>query len=83
MRIKNYGGAHETLLEFDNDMQILFSYSTPVAGFIPGHGYFSVEEHYSKTTTRHVNKYHAGREPSLTLNVVDFADMLGTWGVHA
>jgi len=82
MKIRKYGGANETLIEFDNDMEILFSYSTPVAGFIPGHGYFSVDEHYSSTTTRHVNKYHAGREPAMRLTEKGVEEMVGSWGMH-
>ena len=82
MRIKNYGGANETLIEFANDMQIMFSYSTPVAGFIPGHGYFLVDEHYSQTSTRHVNKYLAGCEPSLTLTEAAITDMVGSPGIR-
>ena len=41
---------------------ILFSYSTPVAGFHPVHGpnekgHFKTAQWYSQTTTRHINKY--------------------------
>jgi hypothetical protein len=41
---------------------LLFSYSTPVAGFSPVHGpnesgHFKPAEWYSKTTTRHIKKY--------------------------
>jgi hypothetical protein len=41
---------------------LLFSYSTPVAGFSPVHGpnesgHFKTAQHYSQTTTRHIKKY--------------------------
>ena len=64
MRIKTYGGANETLVEMDGEHvdEGLFSYSTPVAAFVPGIGYVRTTEHYSSTTTRHINKYLDGRE---------------------
>ena len=41
---------------------LLFSYSTPVAGFRPVHGpnesgHFKTAKWYSQTTTRHIKKY--------------------------
>ena len=59
MRIKTYGGANETLVEMDGEHvdEVLFSYSTPVAAFVPGIGYVRTTEHYSSTTTRHITRY--------------------------
>ncbi len=58
MKIKHIG-SNMTEIEV-NGTFILFSYNTPVAGRsikISDDGYFKTSEHYSATTTRHVNKY--------------------------
>jgi len=50
--------AHNmTVLELDNGTEILFSYSTPVAGNNNLSGFFVTEENYSRTTTRPINRY--------------------------
>ena len=50
--------AHNmTVLELDNGTEILFSYSTPVAGNNNLSGFFVTEENYSRTTTKHINRY--------------------------
>ena len=58
----NYG-SNMTLVKF-KDSEILFSYSTPVAGrnldidYLPFEkGLFKTEEKFSATTTKHINKY--------------------------
>ena len=40
-----------------NGSKVLFSYSTPGAGFHLNDGNFKTAEKYSRTTTKHVNKY--------------------------
>ena len=42
------------------DVEILFSYRTPVAAFIPGRGYVRTAHKFSKTTSKHINIW-AGR----------------------
>ena len=49
-------GSNMTELHTDTAF-VLFSYSTPVAGSADGIGLFKTEESFSKTTTRHINKY--------------------------
>ena len=50
--------AHNmTVLELDNGTEILFSYSTPVAGNHNLSGFFVTDELYSRTTTKHINRY--------------------------
>ena len=57
--------SNMTVLELDNGTEVLFSYSTPVAGkimpfyyhFLTLPGFFVTEENYSRTTTRHINRY--------------------------
>ena len=39
---------------------VLYSYQTPAAAFVPGRGYLRTEEHYSCTTSRHVNAWARG-----------------------
>ena len=52
--------SNMTELEFDS-VSILFSYKTPVAGW-DNDGAFRTSEHYSATTTKHVNKYLGGKD---------------------
>jgi len=58
----NYG-SNMSLVKY-KDSEILFSYSTPVAGrnldidYLPfANGLFKTEEKFSATTTKHINKY--------------------------
>jgi len=44
-----------------NGISVLFSYSTPVAGWDDS-GAFRTSEHYSSTTTKHINKYLGGKD---------------------
>ena len=39
-----------------SDKSVLFSYKTPVAGH-DSDGPFRTDQQYSKTTTKHINKY--------------------------
>lgn len=39
------------------DKTILFSYKTPVAYHQAGVGYFKTNKYWSKTTSRHINKW--------------------------
>jgi hypothetical protein len=58
-------GSNMTEL-YINGVSILFSYSTPVAGY-DHDGAFRTDTWYSSTTTRHINKYLGkgnGREVS-------------------
>lgn len=53
-------GSNQTELTLNNGVTVLFSYQTPVAAHIPGRGFVRTEQHYSKTTTGHINKWLAG-----------------------
>lgn len=59
MRLKNLG-ANVAVLITNHGHEILYSYETAVAGYSPLIGHFKSKEHYSKTTSRHINKYLAG-----------------------
>ena len=47
--------ANQTELEYSDGVTILYSYSTPVAAFVPGVGACCTTKHYSATTSRHIN----------------------------
>lgn len=49
-------GSNVTTIEV-GDATILFSYDTPVAAHIVGRGFLRTSEHYSATTSRHINKW--------------------------
>tara|TARA_A100001037_G_C14601551_1_gene393166 strand:+ start:264 stop:494 length:231 start_codon:yes stop_codon:yes gene_type:complete len=44
-----------------NNTTILFSYSTPVAGY-SDEGAFRTDKWYSVTTSKHINKYLGGKD---------------------
>jgi len=48
-----------TELQLDDGTTVLFSYETPVACSTVN-GWFKTEQWYSKTTTKHVNKWLEG-----------------------
>ena len=48
-------GSNQTILK-TGSREVLFSYETPVAGF-DGTNWFRTEEKFSRTTTKHINKY--------------------------
>jgi len=59
MRLNNIGSNITEVVI--NNTTILFSYSTPVAGW-DNEGAFRTAEHYSPTTTKHINKYLGGKD---------------------
>ena len=50
-------GYNQTVVNLNNGTEIFFSYDTPVAGQSADGIYFRTEEYYSRTTSRHINKY--------------------------
>ena len=58
MKLKQIG-SNMTLVDLNN-ASILVSYETPVAAFIEGHGYLKTAKKWSKTTSRHINKWLEG-----------------------
>ena len=48
-------GSNQTEIEHLSGLTVLFSYSTPVAVFVPGKGALCTTRKYSKTTSRHIN----------------------------
>ena len=52
-------GSNVTLLHLPVG-SILFSYKTPVAAYVSGRGYVRTAHHFSKTTSKHINKWIGG-----------------------
>ena len=52
-------GANQTQLSVGDNL-ILFSYKTPVAAWVSGRGWLRTSTKYSKTTTKHINKWLRG-----------------------
>jgi hypothetical protein len=59
MRLNNIG-SNQTSISTNNGTEVFFSYTTPVAAFVPGRGYIRTDRSYSVTTSRHINAW-AGR----------------------
>ena len=49
-------GSNQTEIERADGVTVLYSYSTPVAAFVPGKGALCTNKRYSKTTSGHVTK---------------------------
>lgn len=53
-------GSNMSVLTLHDGTQVLFSYRTPVAASLPNNGYIVTTDKYSKTTSRHINKWLDG-----------------------
>ncbi len=49
-------GSNQTELTIGETL-MLFSYQTPVVAYVPGRGWLRTREHYSRTTSKHINKW--------------------------
>ena len=52
--------ANQTQLVLADGTEIFFSYETPVAAQLPNFEYIKTATKWSKTTTRHINKWLDG-----------------------
>ena len=52
--------ANQNEVSINDGTQIFFSYRTPVAAYLPSKGYVRTERFWSKTTSRHINKWLQG-----------------------
>jgi len=52
--------SNVNLIRLNNGTQVLFSYRTPVAAHVPGQGFFRTNHNWSKTTSKHINKWLRG-----------------------
>ena len=73
MKIKREGNSTVVTLR---DLEVLFSYNTPVAGFVAGKGYFKTDRFYSPTTSKHINAYVRGDAMTVSQDWIE--DLLNT-----
>jgi hypothetical protein len=52
--------SNVNLIRLNNGTQVLFSYRTPVAAHVPGEGFFRTNHNWSRTTSKHINKWLRG-----------------------
>ena len=50
------------MITFDNGVQVLFSYETPVAARLGRHGNVKTKTKWSRTTSKHINLWLEGEE---------------------
>ena len=50
-------GSNQTEVSYSSGVRALFSYSTPVAVYLPGRGFIITSVKHSRTTSRHINAY--------------------------
>ncbi|MFW5848084.1 MAG: hypothetical protein ACOCVF_04140 [bacterium] len=55
----NVIGQNQTEIILNSGDKVFFSYNTPVAAWIDGNPYKTLNR-YSKSTTKHINNYFAG-----------------------
>lgn len=53
-------GSNQTQITKPDGTRVLFSYSTPVAAYVPGRGYIRTTTSHSKTTSKHINAWLSG-----------------------
>ena len=78
LKLKPIGSNHSELTyrnENGEDITILFSYQTPVAGY-DEHGAFRTDEKFSRTTSKHINKYLGGKDVGRTIPQADIEGMV-------
>ena len=59
MKLLNIG-SNQTQIEIGKGVLVLFSYETPVAAYVPGQGYLCTATKWSRTTSKHINKWLNG-----------------------
>jgi len=66
-------GYNQTVVNLNNGAEVFFSYDTPVAVKTPAYEYLRTSTYYSKTTSRHINKWLEGvttkKVPQEVINV--------------
>ena len=58
-----------------NNITLLYSYETPVAGY-DDKGAFRTDEKFSSTTSKHINKYLGGKDVGRTIPQADIEGMV-------
>ena len=71
----NVVGSNQTELVKADGTTVFFSYNTPVAVFIPGHGALVTSTKYSRTTSKHatqaLNRWGATKNSPVTQEEVN------------
>ena len=70
MKLMNIG-SNQTQIEIGQGVFVLFSYKTPVAAFIPGQGYIRTNHKWSRTTSKHINKWLGDKATEVDQSVLD------------
>ena len=71
-------GSNMTELSI-NGVDVLFSYRTPVACHVPGEGFYRTAQHYSVTTSKHINKWlRANGSGNATVKPQSYFDTLAS-----
>ena len=55
--MKRIGKQSAWEVSYENDAQFLLSYTTPVAGYIPGLGFIETDRKWSVTTSKHITQW--------------------------
>jgi hypothetical protein len=67
-------GSNQTEIENEHGVTVLYSYSTPVAAFVPSRGALCTTQKYSRTTSKHItlalNRWGATRH-NVEQSVID------------
>ena len=58
-----------------NNITLLYSYETPVAGY-DDQGAFRTDEKFSRTTSKHINQYLGGADVGRVISQADIAGMV-------
>jgi len=69
MQVKSLGANQTEVIV--SDVHILYSYSTPVAAFVPGKGFLATNTKYSRTTSRHISQWTDKLHKSVDQSVID------------
>ena len=72
LKIVKYGSNH-VVISLNSNLEILFSYREPVAGFHKG--YFKTDKYWSKTTSKHINAYLDRKNTELSVKEVSQEDI--------
>jgi hypothetical protein len=71
-------GSNMTELRLTDGTTILFSYTTPVAAFLPGVGFMRTDKFFSVTTSKHINKWiNKNGSAGSTITTVDHSTIEG------
>ena len=75
MKLHSFANNRTVLIFNGGTTEVFFSYETPVAGWDQD-GPFKTEQFYSKTTSKHINKYFFGGQIAPRLVSQDYINQL-------